>query len=278
MVSVEWTPLLSSTDQRWYMVHGVDLDAWETAALIIQLGGFDYQQALQVLRKVEKGWSDPTYGRRLWAALVSLEQKSLVKRTVAPDRSITWQVTRKGTASLPLDQLSDIVLSLSSELSEARSQLSKLKVQVEEDAQAAKEQRTRATATEERLTELMKSQRHALEDKIAKRFPKLPLSVDWLEALILLGLLELMARYKLGLLSDSSEEQRDLNFTQLLETLSQTMATHEARRLDFNKDLLSGAYKFRNKMIHNGLVASIRPKELDAIRNLVVDLYDQLFE
>ncbi|MDP2916879.1 MAG: hypothetical protein Q8O16_02985 [Dehalococcoidia bacterium] len=248
-----------------------EFSTFEKAALTILLRDLNYEESIAVMRDAEPGWSKATYGRRLDDAFISLERKGLVSRQVEHG-FVKWRITKKITNFLSSEQLSDLIEKyeqIKHESSELKLYLSNLRQQLE----AALGEKA---SIQVELDALKQKCHSSLENRLISKFPKLGLNSDWIQALILLALLEIMARYKLSLLHH--EESKDKNFTELLNILKKVIPNIEKRDFNINKDFVKALRDFRNKMVHHGLTTKVSTKEVEGIFALVEDLYKKLFE
>lgn len=252
-----------------------ELSPFEKAALTVKLRGLGGRDLLQVMRKAQPGWSDSTYYRRLDEALVSLERKALVVRAVAKGGYVDRHVTKKVAKLLSPEQLFEDCMYLAAKTEELTVLSSDLSAQLRDLRQQLDAERAKTSTIQKELDSLRKERRSSLEERLIAKFPSLNLKVEWVEALVLIALVEMMVRHKLATLQPG--EVKDKGFTDLINTLKKVMPETEGRNLDFNKELVNGLYDFRHKMIHNGLSASVSHKEVEGIAALVENMYQQLF-
>jgi hypothetical protein len=253
----------------------IGLSPFENAALVVQLKRLRGPAMLQIMCKVEPGWSDSTYHRRLNDALISLENKGLVTRMVGKGGGMEWHINIETAKLLSKKQLLEACLYLGSNVDTLEAQSFDSSIKLNDLQRQFEAEQMRVSTIKQELEMLKKEQQDSLENQLTAKFPGLSLGRTWVEAFLLLALVELMARHKLAVLDQ--DKPKDLSFSELFFMLKKVLPEKEGRSFDFHKEILDVLYQFRNKMIHNGLGANVRKNEADAISALVTDIYQQLF-
>lgn len=253
-----------------------ELEPFEHAALVIEMKGLAGQDALEILRSVEPRLSDSTYYRRLADGRLSLERKGLLTRLV-DRREIVWLPTPNTFPRLSHKELADLVRELILRHRDAQREA------VEKNAEANRLQRMLDAATKEigELREdtdnLKRREATSLDSQLINRFKRLGLTKTWIDVLVSVTLLEVMARYKLTTIDPSRAEEK-LTFSDLLKTLEDAIPSKEGRAFSYDKTVANFLYGIRGRMVHSGPDREIRPKEAEGIAAFVDDLYKQLFE
>lgn len=254
----------------------IGLSAFEMAALTIRLRRLRSADLMQVMRKAEPGWSDSTYYRRLNEALASLERKGLTTRTLNKGREVEWTISKEASKLLSSDELFDDCAYLGMRIDSLETTCSDLQGKLLDLQHQLQSEVASKSAINIELDTLKKVHQESLQTRLGMMYPGLNLSEMWIETVLLLALVEVMARYKLDALQVSKAE--DMPFSQLFIMLKKLLPEVEGRDFQFDKDILNILYKVRSRIIHSGLGASLRESEAKAINALVQDIYQQLFE
>jgi len=248
-----------------------ELTPLEHATLVIDSQGLSGQDARQILRTVEPGWSDSTYGRRLQDARVSLERRGLLSRDVSR-REVVWLPTSDGLVTLMSQELLSVVQRLHRRAAEAEydanertTELYHLRLSLET-----------ATTEVEQLRQKFNDIDDVLGSRLIATFDKLGLNETWIEVLVSVTLTEVMARHKLRIL-DPFKAHETLGFRDLLRELEVVITEKEGGTFIYNKEVADLLSSVRNRMVHDGLRMELRPRQVEGIIAFVKDLYEQLF-
>jgi hypothetical protein len=252
------------------------LSPFEAAALTVQLRRLRGTDLLQVMQQAEPGWSNSTYYRRLNDAFVSLEKRGLVTRTYGKGHEVVWTVNKDASKMLSLSELFDHCSYLGANIDTLENTCSALQDQLLHSRRQLEAEIEAKTVINNELDTLKKKYQESLQYRLTTKFPGLDLSEMWIETILLLALVEVMARHKLTVLH--ADKTEDMPFSQIFMRLKELLPEVEGRVFQFDKDILNILYKVRSRMIHSGLDASLRESEVKAINALIQDIYQQLFE
>ncbi|AHB14114.1 hypothetical protein [Dehalococcoides mccartyi] len=251
------------------------LSPFEKAALIIQLRRLTGKDAIQVMQDAEYGWSNSTYYRRLDDALANLEKKGLVTRIIKENYQLHWIVSKNASKFLSSSELFEHCYYLGTRVDTLETSLCELQDNSRCSQKQLREETESNSTLRIELDELKNENQKSIQNILISRFPRLDLNAAWIEAILMLALVELMARHRLSTLG--AEDAQNIPFSQLFIKLREVLPKTEGRSFQFDKDIMKILYGLRSKTIHNGLANNFRESETNTINELVLDIYKQLF-
>ena len=245
------------------------------AALRVILERAAGRDLLRLMQLAQPGMSESTYRRRFRVAKARLADiDAIVKRPDAHDEE--WIVTAKGFEILEPQHIAQAFFRLLGDLDSSDKELDQAYDDAAETDEELENLRDALLMANEQLSQHQQTNENSIESRIGATFSGLQLSEHLIEAIVLLSIMESMLRHRIAE-SNSGTRAENQNFTQLIATVRRILKDEDGIVLEFRDEWRKTLYGFRSRIIHDGLQQNVRDAEVKAIRELVRDLYEQIY-